>query len=59
MYLEQFSIECGKTKPKFSRANHKRDNNPVNQSNLEVILCSRHGARENVWESVTIGFGFT
>ncbi len=33
--------------------------NPVNQSKLEANACSRHEARENVREQVTVGFGFT
>ena len=33
--------------------------NPVNQSKLEANTCSRHDAREDVHEQVTIGFGFT
>ena len=33
--------------------------NPVNQSELEVITCNWCKARENEGERVTIGFGFT
>ena len=31
----------------------------MNQSKLEANTCSRHEARENVCERVTIGFGFS
>ncbi len=31
----------------------------MNQSKLEANTCSRHEARENVRERVTIGFGLT
>ena len=32
---------------------------PTNQSKLVADACSGREARENVWEKVTIGFGFT
>ncbi len=60
--MEQFSIECRKTKTKvITLANHKiKDtDNPVNQSKLEANTCSWQEARENVRERVTIGFGFS
>ena len=39
--LEQFSIECRKTKTKvITLADHKGSNNPVNQSKLEANTCS-------------------
>ncbi len=53
--IEQFSIECRKTKTKVT----KDTDNPANQSKLEAITRSRHEARENVWKRATIGFGFT
>ena len=38
----------------------KKDrDNPVSQSKLEVITCSRHKVRQNVHARATIGFGFT
>ena len=49
-----------KPKPKKLLWPIKKDgHNPVNQSKLEVITCSRHKARENVPARATIGFGFT
>ena len=58
--VERVSIECRKTKTKvITLANQKDEDNPVNQSTLEVITRSRHKARENVHAQVTIGFGFT
>ena len=40
-------------------ANQKDGGNPVNQSKLKVITCSRHKAQENVHVQAMIGFGFT
>ncbi len=58
--IEQFSIECRKTKTKvITLANPKETDNRVNQSKLEANTCCWHEARENVRERVTIGFGFT
>ena len=38
----------------------KKDrDNPVNQSKLKVITCSRHKAQQNVHVQAMIGFGFT
>ena len=60
VFLERVSIECRKTKIKeITLANQKDEDNPVNQSKLEVITRSRHKARENVYAQATIGFGFT
>ncbi len=33
----------------------KDTDNPVNQSKLKANTCSRHEARENVCERVTVG----
>ena len=33
--------------------------NPMDQAELEANTCSRRQARENAWQQVTIGFGFT
>ena len=51
--LERFSIEY--------QSNHwpSTEDNPVNQSQLEVITCSWRETRENVCGQVSIGFGFT
>ena len=51
---ERVSIKCRKIKTKEIWFD-----NPVNQSKLEVIIRSRHKARENVNARATIGFGFT
>ena len=49
-----------KPKPKQLLWPIKKDgDNPVNQSNLEVITRGRHKARENVHVRATIGIGFT
>ena len=60
--IEQVSIECRKTKTKtkvITLANQKDGDNPVNQSQLEVITLSPHKTRGNVHARATIGFGFT
>ena len=58
--IEQFSIECRKTKTKvITLTNHISRNNPMNQSELEANTCSRRQARKNACRQVTIGFGFT
>ena len=52
------SVEYRKTKTKvITLANNKDTDNPVNQSKLKANTCSRHEARENASEQVTIGFG--
>ena len=56
--LERVSIDCRATKTKeITLANQKGEDNPVNQSKLEVITRSRHKARKNVHARATIGFG--
>ena len=59
--IEQFSIECRKTKTKvITLANQKgwrQSSKPIKL--LEVITSSRHEARENVHARATIGFSFT
>ena len=58
--LERVSIECRKTKTKVITLAYQKDrDNLVNQSRLEVIIRSRHKARENVHAQATIGFAFT
>jgi len=59
--LELISIECRKTKTKgITLANRKNNtDNPANQSKFNVKTCSWRKARENVYERVMIGFGFT
>ena len=60
--LEWISIKCRKTKTKviINLANQKKDGDtPVNQSKLEVIICSWYKALQDVHVQATIGFGFT
>ncbi len=61
--LEQFSIECRKTKTKtktkvITLANHNK-HRQFSEPIKTQSKCSRHEARENVRARVTIGFGFT
>ena len=56
--LEQFSIECRKTKTKvITLANRNRVNNTTSQSEFEANTCNRRQARENARGQNTIGFG--
>ncbi len=56
----KFQMSVVKTKTKQSPCPiTKNADNPVNQSKLEANTCSRHEARENVRERVTVSFGFT
>ena len=57
--LEQFLIECRKTKTKVitlaNQKRHRQSSEPIKTRNTS----SWREARENVRERVTIGFGFT
>ena len=60
--LEQFSIECRKTKTKVitlaSHKGHRQSSEPI-KTRSKVHVAMLHKARENVPEQVAIGFGFT
>ena len=58
--IERFSFECLQSKMKvIILANHRDTDRPMNQSKLKASKCSRRKARENMYEQITIGFGFT
>ena len=56
-YLERFSIECGKPKPKWSqRPIGVKEIIGGSQWQLEVNACNRPVARENASDQGAIGF---
>ncbi len=60
MSYSSFQLSVVKPKPKLSLWPIKKDtDNPVNQWKHEANTRSRHEARENVRQRITIGFGFT
>jgi len=61
IHLDRFSTECRKTKTKtkVSQPVTKDTDDTLSQSKLEVMACRCRKARENEFERVTIGFGFT
>jgi len=58
--LERFSNKCRKTKTKvINVTNRNRNKTQINQSEIEANTSNYRQTRENAFEEVTIGFGFT
>ena len=58
-WISEWPIECNKTKPQALWPISKDKDNTMNQSKLEDDKYSRRRVRENDYEWVTVGFGFT
>ena len=59
-YIEWFSLTCRKIKTKVIALTNQNKGRQSNQPNrARANTCRWRQARENVYEQVTIGFGFT
>ena len=57
-FLQQFVIECRKSKTKVITLANQEASSAVDQLDLQANTCNWRQARENASEQVTIGFAF-